>query len=470
LQELPADRVQQDFMEISSNIAKTVVTLLAFCFFCVFTLLGAPDRELIAAGANITIPVAKVGVSFAGFLVLGPLLLSALFLHLHVFVAYWLSLGEVADKPRRGAYVFNLPFPSTRLLSSVLFYWSLGVFAWKAAPQPMAGRLLFVTFVAMTAWSLLTQIRRCPESQRRRNAPRWALLAAAAVALVSSSGLFERLDLYSSIRSLRGGMRLRGAELAGENLRQRFLENADLTGAVLTGADLREAALFQATLSAANLSGADLSGADLKQANLTDAVLTPASSAAGVAEVADTEPAVVVSLPTKLIGTVLSGANLGGANLEGADLSDAILTGAFLGESTESGHSANLSRANLSRVHLESAVLRHVDLRGANLVQAKMREAVLSGARLNPTDDGAATDLTEAVLIAADLSGADLREVILRGTNLTRADLSEADLTTATRLGRDQIASACVEPGRQALLPQEFLDQPPPCQRETESR
>ncbi|MDH3255095.1 MAG: pentapeptide repeat-containing protein, partial [Acidobacteriota bacterium] len=409
LEALPADRIQQDFLDISSNIAKTLVTILAFSFFCVFTLLGAPDRELIAAGAQITIPVAKVGVSFAGFLVLGPLLLIAFFLHLHIFVSYWLSLKAVADNPRRGAYVFNLPFPSTRLLSSILFYWLvpivIGVFAWKAAPQPVAGRLLFLTFIATTTWSLWTQIRRTGISLRQWNLPRWALVASAALALVSSSGMFRRPDLYSSIRSLRGGMRLQGADLAGHDLRDRFLESADLTDAVLQGADLNRASLSDAKLLRADLSGADLTDANLRRADLTDARLAAAISTDDDASTSETEEAIVTTIPTRLVGAILVEANLRGADLTAADLTAADMRNAHFGES-QSGHSATLVRANLSRARLESANLRHADLRGAYLVQSKLRGAVLSGALLNASDDGTTTDLTEAMLMETDLSGA----------------------------------------------------------------
>jgi uncharacterized protein YjbI with pentapeptide repeats len=468
---MPADKIQQDFLEISSNIAKTVVTVLAFSFFCVFTLLGAPDRELVAAGAQITIPVAKVGVSFKGFLVLGPLLLIAFFVHLHIFVAYWLALREVADNPRRGAYVFNLPFFSTGFLSSILFYWLvpavIGVFAWKAAPQPFAGRILFVAFLTMTAWSLLTQIRRRPESRRGGNAPLWALLAGTGLALISSSSLFPKLDLYSSIRSFRGGMTLAGAELAGQDLRGRFLEDADLTGASLVGAKLTNARMFNAKLVRADLRGADLSSADLRRADLTDAILEPSASTADPGNASEA-PAVAQNT-TKMVEAKLSDAILKGANLNGADLTDADLTRAHLGAS-ESGRSASLSRANLRRAQLASADLQHADLRGAVLVQADMTNAKMHGALLNPADDGTSSDLTEAGLQGAILSGADLREAIVRGANLREADLSGADLTTAVRLSRSQIAEACIRGAdNEALLPEALLEQPPPCESETGS-
>jgi hypothetical protein len=88
---------------------------------------------------------------------------------------------------------------------------------------------------------------------------------------------------------------LRGAFLAGADLRGAGLSGSDLSGCFLRGADLRGTDLREARLAHAFLAGADLRQSDLREADL-------------------------------------SRADLRGTNLLGADLRNTILTGARLGD------------------------------------------------------------------------------------------------------------------------------------------
>ena len=79
--------------ETSKTLRRTLFALIVFSFFCAFTLLGTPDKELIAGGSKIRVPiplVADYGMSFIGFLVVGPIVSSGnhgLFAHLHPALA-----------------------------------------------------------------------------------------------------------------------------------------------------------------------------------------------------------------------------------------------------------------------------------------------------------------------------------------------------------------------------------------------
>lgn len=104
---------------------------------------------------------------------------------------------------------------------------------------------------------------------------------------------------------------LRGAILAGTNLR----------GVNLMGANLEHAHLVGVNLEGANLEGAHLVGVNLYGANLERAILQDVNLEGANIEGANIEGA-------ELRGTSLEGANLINANLDGADLGGANLDGA----------------------------------------------------------------------------------------------------------------------------------------------
>ena len=62
---------------ISNAINKLLLVLIGFCFFCALAL-GAPDRSLLASDAEIKLPFADTEISFVAFLIIGPLVLTAL--------------------------------------------------------------------------------------------------------------------------------------------------------------------------------------------------------------------------------------------------------------------------------------------------------------------------------------------------------------------------------------------------------
>jgi hypothetical protein len=84
--------------EISKALNKLLLVLIGFCFFCGLAL-GKPDRYLLASDAMIKLPFADTELSFVTFLIIAPLVLTALSFYLHFFVGYWIRL-HVSDQTR----------------------------------------------------------------------------------------------------------------------------------------------------------------------------------------------------------------------------------------------------------------------------------------------------------------------------------------------------------------------------------
>lgn len=140
------------------------------------------------------------------------------------------------------------------------------------------------------------------------------------------------------------------------NLSESRLNGADLRGARLAGADLRSAHLNKAQLEYARLERADLSGAHLYEARLGHSVLRETSLSRAHLVGAHLEYA-------ELQGAFIFGAHLAGAvirfgSLQGADLMSAEMYGVDLG-------AARLEGARLSWASLEGATLDGANLRGA---------------------------------------------------------------------------------------------------------
>ncbi len=506
--DLPEEkRLAEVHEETSRTLRRALFALIGFSFFCGFVLLGTADRELIAEGSTIHVPiplVAQYEMPFVGFLFVGPLVLIAITAYLHSFVQHWRALGERVPAVERVPFLFNLPHRSSRFLSALLCYWltplTLALFTWKSLPLPSFVWLAW-TLALVTGWSLWLQIRRAPEANRRGNWIRWILLVALAVGLANLPALrdLRPLALFKADLS---GQDLRSRNLAGADLSEAILTAANLTGANLSNANLGAADLTRANLSKANLIAAYLSGAVLK-----DTVLSGADLSMAWMEGLDLREAVLIApgpmaATAELRGANLQGAKLNqadlvGADLRQADLTDADLTGAVLAgavlvDATLS--SANLSGADLSEADLSLALLTGADLARSRLSNAKLVGTSLRGAKLTGADltgadlsqakqaDSGWTDAEVATIEKeiegigveslfpqpASLADADLGEALLVGANLAGADLtganlSRADLSDVANLTQEQLDASCVEDGRPALLPEGF-QQPSWCQ------
>jgi hypothetical protein len=248
---------------------RLVLVLVGFCFFCVVSL-AASDRVLLASGAQIKLPLVNADISYAGFLLLGPMILIGIAFYLHVFVGYWLMLthAEVSDRLLTHAslpFLFNLKFRGARWLSAFLFYWLVPIvlagFVWKALPRPEVSSLAFITILT-TGTMIVLQLRRLPDQAWLRG----SLLVV---------GLLILVVLQVQMIAAGGTMPVnRKLNLRNSDLSKLDLKDLNLAGANLRGAQLIDANLARSNISRTNLENADLTGADLARSNLRGAQLS----------------------------------------------------------------------------------------------------------------------------------------------------------------------------------------------------
>ena len=291
-----------------------MVTLVAYSLFCLLTL-GAPDQNLIAAGATIKIPIANTEVSYSAFLIVGPLISVGLLVYLHIFIGKSLDLRKIGYTNTL-PYIFNMPEKTPKLLSHFLFYWLTPLvfitFIWKAWPKPNASTaLLFITWVTVTIL-LVTGLRRS----------KWPLTNTI-LQRTNISVLVLFVPVVLLILIIYAGHNYRYLNLPSTNL-----SHLNLSAVRLKNANLSEANLSYASLNLAALQKANLWRANLKEADLNETQLQSAN----------------------LIATQLQGATLISAQLQKADLRFAELQNANL-------VNANLKMANLWRANLQWANL-----------------------------------------------------------------------------------------------------------------
>jgi hypothetical protein len=355
--------------EISKAINKLLLVLIGFCFFCALAL-GAPDRSLLANDAKIKLPFADTEISFVAFLIVAPLVLTALSFYVHIFAGYWINLTRQGANPSNSEplepalpFVFNLKYRTATWLSNFLFYWlvplTLAVFAWKALPRPEAPKLIALTSFFISVF-LFLYVRRLPDNTRR--------IFTYILWLMFVGAIFVDVLAFSALDSgkilIHRRLNLRKADLSKQDLRFVNLQAADLSEANLEGARLDGANLLSADLLSADLHRADLSGAYLHGANLSGANLTGA----------------------RLARANLSGANLFGANLSGAYLSGADLTG------------ANLSGANLSGADLVTP--EQVDIsRSSSLPFLPPMETIVGQGQVDSADGDEHTKLPPGIVM-----------------------------------------------------------------------
>jgi Pentapeptide repeats (8 copies) len=309
----PSD-LQRQHAQCSETTNRLLFTLLGFCFFCLLTL-GGSDAALLGSSGQVAVPVVNLSLSNVAFLKVGPFVLIALLLYVHILRERLLRY-DALDDDQRLPHIFNMRDPVSRLLSWFLFYWMvpmlLALFAWKAGPLPEAPLIGSVAII-VTMLLIWLQMRRCPEAWRRCNiALGVALIALLALVPFIATGQIGRnrqLNLFEAVLEKRdlSGFHLRAANLSRANLKGAFLSQANLRAATLKGANLTGAILSGAVLSQADLSyaeglhEADLRDMDFEAANLTDTDLRKADLSGAI-----------------LYRTSLDRTKLQGTNLEGA--------------------------------------------------------------------------------------------------------------------------------------------------------
>ena len=407
--------------ETSKAIRRIFFLLIGSCLFCIVTLAGLADSQLLTPEVTVKLPILNYDIGFPAFLVIGSAIVITLTIYLHIYV------GQHRVQPLASGSCHpmlpNFDDWTARLMVSVTFYWvvpiTLAAFAWKAWPHPYGRTFLFITILVTTGLVFL-QIRRCPRKSRVYGLP---LLIAAGIVFI------QQLLTVTTARQL---------YLANANLSNKNIQGINLSNALLTKANLSKASLSKTILSKADLSGANLSEANLTKTNLSGANLSGANLSGAILSEAI------------LTGTNLSGANLAGATLTGTNLSranlykailskaklvgGADLSGAYLFQADLSG--ANMTRVNMSGAYLYEANLSKTNLYAANLSKANLHSANLYGAYLHWANLSKAqlvgrTNLSKAYMSGANLSGADLSGARLFGTYLLGTNIMQIQLAKA---------------------------------------
>ncbi len=303
------ERQMSNHDELSKTIRRVFYSLIGTCLFCVITLAGTPDKALLGQSGQVKLPVLSYEINFTAFLIIGPVLLIALNLYLHLFMSQLRSvnippsarlpmLPNFESLPARiiAESTLNLLVPSTLLF-----------FTWKAWPLKWHGYTIASIAIILCLRFLWLQIKKLPPSFRYRD---WAiahLIAGLGIAIYCSGILLHDRKLYLYKEELKE-LDMESVSLVGADMRRADLAHTNLTNANLTNANLTKANLAKANLTNADLAHTNLTNANLTKANLTKANLYTANLAKANLTNADLTN-------TSLINVNFSNANLSFANL-----------------------------------------------------------------------------------------------------------------------------------------------------------
>ncbi|MEQ8710963.1 MAG: pentapeptide repeat-containing protein [Rhodospirillales bacterium] len=466
--DIPLSAMKAQHDKVSNTISKTFNILGLASLFFVITL-AAPDVSFMAADARVQMPVMNFAISFDAFLLIGPVLLVALTIYLHIFIRHQRRFSAIPQEQQLPT-IFNISDGAPSLITWVLFYWMppaiLAVFAYRAMPRPLMGPVMLELTIIMAAGLLFLQGRRCHPSRRRWAVP---VLSASMTGLILF-GLYSSLieiPFHRDLYLFRGDLTekdLRGFDLKNAYLKEAKLDRANLQGARMddanmsqtsfTGADLRDTNLRQADIRSAVLENANISNADLSRADLRNAVLTDANFA------------LANLFETRLEGAIFYPDGLKQAcNWALADYGDAPpgylgLPANIRNRISQLDFSevvfddirfcrANLRGASLDKSSFHRGLADHANMRdlsangllatGASFIGSDLRNSSFVDARLSETDFSDA-NLTEATFRRADLRSTQFRLARIRngrfvGADLTRADFIDADLSEVSFRG-----------------------------------
>jgi len=448
------------YNDISNTIRKVFYWLVGSSVFCIITIIGLPDSQLLAPTTTIDLPVINYKIGFHEFLIVGPVILITLTIYLHIFVGQHKLLKGCGMYMHPSLPSFN-NWPS-RLIVAISFYWvapiTLAVFTWKAWPGHFGYMLLTMSMIVSFCLVYL-QIRRCSSVMRP-----WVLPGLLAVFLgfwhfvtseVHSRQLnlikvdFSSKDLRSSRlvgamlqESILSNANLSATDLSGANFTKATLEhtdlsNADLGKSIMDYASMDHANLAYSNIGQSSLKNIDISNSDLSHARLVNSNLTNATIYSSELVEANLEFAILNHAKlnkSNLKKANITNASLDNAKLVGADLTEAVLTGSSL-------KNADLSKARMVRAKLVSATITNAVLNGADLENAQLYNAVLSGSKLRNANLKDA-NLFGVNLTGADLTGANLQSVRLTDAMLANVNFSGADLSGVVVMQK-KINSAC---------------------------
>jgi uncharacterized protein YjbI with pentapeptide repeats len=438
--------------EASKNARQIYFLYIGFLAYCVLTVFGTSDRQMIFNDTT-RLPIVNLDVSLNGFFILAPLLAISIFIYFQLYLYRIKNLTtdlrkacgtlpkrrlypwmiNIAEDPDEGLIgklqILVVKFSVWWMLPIILMLFSLWIIKkHETGLSYLLGFFLcFGTVVVLFFW----------RKHKHSNLIEQTLL-------VSIVLIFAVSVLFFLIPWAKEGIPWENKQVGGiENTSPARVELLAQYIARWTNLDLSHQKLITependyGELSWLYFRGIHLEGAQLQSTVLKRAFLR------------DTRMKRANLVFANLQEAKLEGANLEGAKLDAANLIKAKLSGAILREASLG--SAKLYKASLLRTNLEGAILVDADLRECALVSANLQRANLSVAQLQQSSLAAAelqganlqaANLQGALLTIANLQGANLESANLEGANLEEANLQEANLQKSLGLTAEQLCKA----------------------------
>jgi hypothetical protein len=251
---LPPEAIAKAQEDTLASIVRLMLTFVGAASFCLLSLL-TPDSSLLTNGVRLNVPFAGP-VSFLGFIIVGPALLIALRVYLHIYIEHYRRLEPIGRllRPIRPPTLMALKNPLLRFMIGLVLYallpFTMIAFTLKAAVlSTWVPGLVFATYAVIVSHVLLWFTRS------------WRWRSRASLGL--DVGIIFGIAVFSTIATLAVSVLL-----VGQSPRRPFdLFRADLPKQWFPDRDLSGANLIRANLAETNFAGADLGGANLHYAN-----------------------------------------------------------------------------------------------------------------------------------------------------------------------------------------------------------
>ena len=384
-------------VQIAFKQAKSIYFLyLVFLAYCLLTVAGIEDIQLVLPWARAHLPILNIDVSITGFLFAAPVITVIIFAY---FILILIQIQNVTNLTGNEVFIrtlfpgassaptdskpdtslllqkfiilllLYLSLPITLLLFafkiykrhdslssvaiSIIIFLSLCFIGWFWAKLNTAGnwnwkgkKLLSVSIVMVASFAFLILV-----IITRINDGKFVLfnIDVSAESFVKPLTGFENPDQRSWV-DLRK-INLNGAYLDNSIITKVDFSASQLKHAILVGSNLELSIFSFANMEKADLNNANLWRADMLGVNLKDALITRANFRE--ADLIGAELAGATAFNTSFQNASLHSSSLKGAHLLASDFSNADLTNADLSET----HLAfiNLSYANLSDADLSNA-------------------------------------------------------------------------------------------------------------------
>lgn len=430
----PPNWLYENISEAAKHASRIYITLILFIFYCVLTLLGTSDRQIILDEST-ELPILGSSISFSKFCIAVPVMGIILFIYFQVYLQKYKRLVSKintytynSDSPQRiypwiisiveesqnsflafiqKALVAFSVWYITPIFLSIIPIWLVRthqpIQSYISSLIPAAGALIVITYRAqfenmnfqqffkryrifitftflILVWCLFVSIICIPLSLKGET-----LSIKKGVADDTFHRSFE-LEIKSSLFSWWC------VNLSRQNLTTKPENDSPMT--------------YWAHLEKARLEGSNLNYSILEKANLTDARLQN----------------------SYIMGTVFKKAKLDRADLSGVlgvsnDFQEAEFLASKLGNSILDF--SNFRGAKLGQSSLNNSSLTKTDFKGAKLYNCKFRQTELYGANFDGADVRS-VDFSKACLTRASFNNANMDNTILDGACLFKVDLHES--------------------------------------------